>query len=282
MEKLLKWSAAAQHYDPNTDQEPPKPDSQALNELFGGADEATQMKQALAAAITIDNSTEDRKTALDNLEMLIEQIDNANNLENMGLWEPLLGLLDDPDAGIRKMTCWVVGTATQNNPQSQAALAKQDGAVAKLLKMVENDEDQDVRLKALYALSSEVGHNPLGYEQFRLASGWTVLEKLFNTVDHSRLRMRILAFLQVIAQTDPVEKKHDELDKTNILDSMVNIMKDSGHVDAEEKALFVCSTLFQNGFKFTDEQLEQIKQLRHKIVQQSEGGIVHEDVPFAA
>lgn len=36
---------------------------------------------------------ETKLVAFDNFEMLIENLDNANNIENLKLWEPLLDVL---------------------------------------------------------------------------------------------------------------------------------------------------------------------------------------------
>lgn len=63
---------------------------------------------------------ENREIAFDNLEQLVENLDNANNLENLKLWEPLVGQLDSTDKEMRFMAAWCVGTAVQNNEKSQA------------------------------------------------------------------------------------------------------------------------------------------------------------------
>lgn len=45
--------------------------------------------------------------------------DNANNLENLKLWTPLIGQLAAPEPAMRYMAAWVCGTAVQNNLKSQ-------------------------------------------------------------------------------------------------------------------------------------------------------------------
>lgn len=61
--------------------------------------------------------------ALDNLELLIEGIDNARNIENMKLWPAVIKQLEAKDAEVRKGTAWVCGTAVQNNPEAQKAVS---------------------------------------------------------------------------------------------------------------------------------------------------------------
>jgi len=54
--------------------------------------------------------------------MLVENIDNANDLEKLGMWEPLQGLLASPSDDVKVQALWVIGTAVQNNPAAQKAL----------------------------------------------------------------------------------------------------------------------------------------------------------------
>ena len=54
---------------------------------------------------------------------LIEHLDNANNMAVLKLWEPLLMLLSSPHETIVAHTCWIMGTAVQNNLKAQAAVS---------------------------------------------------------------------------------------------------------------------------------------------------------------
>jgi hypothetical protein len=75
-------------------------------------------------------------------QQLIEDLDNANgafsppssakmladlfscsaDMQNMGLWQPIVKHLTDADDEVVKRACWVCGTAVQNNPKSQKAV----------------------------------------------------------------------------------------------------------------------------------------------------------------
>ncbi|KAL7412239.1 nucleotide exchange factor Fes1-domain-containing protein [Mrakia frigida] len=91
-------------------------------EAIMGKSDATLMKEAMTFAVDESKPEEERVIALDNLEMLIEQIDNANNLQSIGLWPPLVALLSSPSDLIRQTASWVCGTAVQNNPKAQEAV----------------------------------------------------------------------------------------------------------------------------------------------------------------
>jgi hypothetical protein len=160
MNELLKWSvenSSTTANDPST--APPtnrhlNPD--ALNALFGGPSDADLMIASMAAIKSSDPeiSLEDKLVAFDNFEQLIENLDNANNLQPLALWTPLLECLAHEEAEIRMMAAWCVGTAVQNNEKSQERLLAMNG-IPPLVKLATGEkEGQMVRRKAVYALSS--------------------------------------------------------------------------------------------------------------------------------
>ena len=132
MNQLLKWSienSEASRNDPTskTDTKAERPDSpsgrslnpEVLKSLMGGPSDADLMKESMAAIESPDISVENKLIAFDNLEQLIENIDNANNIESLRLWTPLVGQLDSPESAMRRMAAWCLGTAVQNNVKAQ-------------------------------------------------------------------------------------------------------------------------------------------------------------------
>lgn len=128
MNKLLKWSVqnSPQQNADGTTTAPPNADEAArnltpdmINALFGGPSEADLMKAAMEVLHSNESDLENKLIAFDNFEQMIESIDNANNLEPLGLWTPLVQLLKHEDADMRRMAAWCVGTAVQNNSKAQ-------------------------------------------------------------------------------------------------------------------------------------------------------------------
>jgi len=168
LNNLLQWGI--KNSDPNafkakegtngTD-EPPRNqstlDPELMQALMGGPSDADLMKESMAAILSTDSSISlsDKLVAFDNFEQLIENLDNANNLEPLNLWTPLISLLSNSESEIKKMAAWCIGTVVQNNEKSQErALAM--GAIPSLVEIaVKESETRDVRRKAVYALSSE-------------------------------------------------------------------------------------------------------------------------------
>ncbi|CAG9999728.1 unnamed protein product [Clonostachys byssicola] len=160
---LLKWSientenaqsdpaAGAPATRPHTDLTP-----DVMAALMGGPSEADLMKASMEIITSADVSVEDKLIAFDNFEQLIESLDNANNIANMGLWTPLLEQLKHEEGEIRKMAAWCIGTAVQNNVKTQEKLLAMGGIPSLVELAVKEEHPEDVRRKAIYALSSAV------------------------------------------------------------------------------------------------------------------------------
>lgn len=124
LNSLLKWSIQNQDNTTTNNNNVVESASRGLNpevlsSLFGGPSDADLMKAAMGALYSPDVDLENKIVAFDNFEQLIESLDNANNMESLGLWTPLVQLLDHEEADMRRMAAWCVGTAVQNNEKSQ-------------------------------------------------------------------------------------------------------------------------------------------------------------------
>ncbi|KAH8149968.1 uncharacterized protein LAJ45_06121 [Morchella importuna] len=155
MSKLLSWgienSVPGAPEDKRTELDPA-----LLAKLFGNQkDDSTMMKESMAAILDPEVPLPDKETAFDNFEMLVENLDNANNIDNLKLWSPLISQLSAPEFQLRLMAAWCIGTATQNNIKSQEAMHKH-GGVPKIVELILKDPEEKVRTKAVYALSSQV------------------------------------------------------------------------------------------------------------------------------
>jgi len=160
LNSLLQWSIENSDAGRNPDQparEPRGLTADVLRSLMGGPSDADLMREAMAIIGSSDPEvTHDAKmTAFDNLEQLVESIDNANNMEPLGLWTPLLAQLESQSADLRRMAAWCIGTAVQNNVKAQERLLALNG-IERLVQVSLDDADKSVRRKAVYALSSGI------------------------------------------------------------------------------------------------------------------------------
>ena len=143
--------------------------------------EAQEMQRRLRIILSPEATLEAKDTAFDDLETQIGQIDNANNLEKIRLWQKgekvedangvvtvreeynvgwddltlwahFLKLLEHETAELRAGAASCIGTAVSQNERMQKKLFA-DGAIPTLVKLVIEDDDKEVRSKAAGALS---------------------------------------------------------------------------------------------------------------------------------
>lgn len=183
LNSLLKWGIENSAEAQAAGTAPPPQDAargldqEALKRLMGGPSEADLMREAMTVIHHPEATLEDKLVAWDNFEQMIENLDNANNMTNLGLWEPLIQKLQDPEPQVRTMACWCAGTAVQNNVKCQVKLLA-TGAIPTLVDLAINDADKTVRRKAVMALSSEVRNYQPGMDE-----ALKHLPSQFNTSD---------------------------------------------------------------------------------------------------
>lgn len=213
---LLKWSIENSDASRQASNELPRPgdprqgiNADALQALLGGPTDADHMLEAMAAITSPEIGLDDKMTAFDNFHMLIEDLNNANNIENLslqpenkekrGLWDPLLELLAHEDAEMRRMAAWTVGTAVQNNERTQRKLCDLDG-IPKLVELATADPSAKVRERAIKSLSSAVRNYPPGLAVTleNLPVEWKVggpvdandMEHVDNMIEHMKQRSK--------------------------------------------------------------------------------------------
>ncbi|KAJ3902769.1 Le.MFB2 [Lentinula edodes] len=207
----------------NTANAPPsrRPDLHPeIIDLLLGKSDAVLMKEAMAIAVDEGNTEEDRVSALDNLEMLIEQIDNANNLSNLKMWEPLHALLTSSPDSVTVQALWVIGTALQNNPSAQDAYLKLN-PLPTLTSFLSpppppptpNSNSKSpppskpLRSKAIYAISGLLKHNAPALLQLSIndahgCDGWDRLRLALQDPDIT-IRRKTLFLLNALLIPSP-------------------------------------------------------------------------------
>lgn len=171
-----------------------------LYDALMGKSEAQMMREELSLAVNPTAPLEDRLVALDNFEMLIEQIDNSNNITSMGMWPPLISLLHSEEPKVQTAAAWILGTAVQNNDKAQVAVLEYQPVEA-LLGLL-GSQDQEVRGKAMYALSGLLKHNPQAMVQFDKETGWDVLKGGLRDMNIS-VRRKVAFLINALLFQDP-------------------------------------------------------------------------------
>ncbi|KAJ2382842.1 hsp70 nucleotide exchange factor fes1 [Coemansia sp. RSA 2559] len=185
MDSLLKWAilngATASEDAPATTQprEPPKKLDPAVIDAILGRPASEQMVECMDAVEHADTPLDAKEIALDDLEMLVENIDNACNLGPLNMWPRLIARYTDAEPAIRSGALWVSGTAVQHNPKSQKAFSANQGLQA-ALNVVVADPMVSVRTKAIYCVSSFIRGNVHGLTEFIANNGLSTLMRVLE------------------------------------------------------------------------------------------------------
>jgi hsp70-interacting protein len=218
-----------------------KLDSSMIDAILG-PDDASLMLDSMTAvkdtSLPLDDrylssgkESNTRVTAFDNLELLVEQIDNASNLDVLKLWPPLLSMLSSPEAELRRYAAWVTGTAVQNNPKAQGHLLQYKG-VKKLVEKL--DDVYSVRTKVLYALGCQLNQFPAGVRQFSEVGGWKKLRTCIDKVDEgTECQRRVAFFLSNYLAEEGIQTTG--LEENHFLEGFVNILEKETDPDLLEK-----------------------------------------------
>ncbi|KAH7333621.1 nucleotide exchange factor Fes1-domain-containing protein [Rhizoctonia solani] len=186
MESLLKWSLentpADESHAPPTAERMKELDPAIIDMILGKSD-AVVMKEKLAIARDESREEDERVEALDDFEMLVEQIDNANNLENLKMWEPLIELIRSPVPGVQRHAIWIAGTAVQNNSAAQNDFLKRDPLPYLLSLVTSNHVSGSTRSKVLYCLSGSLKHNVGAVRRLDELGGWVTLKRTLQDPD---------------------------------------------------------------------------------------------------
>jgi len=207
LNELLKWGIENSSNTANdTSVGPPVNrglDADVLAAILGGPSDADLMKAAMEVIRSTDPqlTLEDKLTAFDNFEQLIESLDNANNMEQLALWAPLLSCLQDEEAEIRRMAAWCIGTAVQNNHKSQERLFVHGGIPMLVYLATKEAEGETVKRKAIYALSSAARNYQLAMDE--LVKELNKLGKEIGSVDATDMEAcdEVIAGLREHAKT---------------------------------------------------------------------------------
>ncbi|CAO3645272.1 unnamed protein product [Mucor hiemalis] len=275
MEKLLQWAVNNTDNDSLAEQaaairrgeaqpDPSRYDPKILEAILG-KDDATRMKDAVACISDPEDTVQNKEIALDNLELLIEGIDNARNIENMKLWPAIIKQLDAEAPQVRKGTAWVCGTAVQNNPEAQKAFLDNEG-LKPLLALLQ-DDDMNVRNKAQYAISGFLKHHAEGVKAFEELNGFQVLHDILKSeeTDPAMLRKVVFLYNSLVFDNETLSKA---LTQDGTLDDLQKVLVKYTKEDDEdmvEKALrTIHSIIVKSKIPVSQELKTQVQQAKDK------------------
>ncbi|CAG8460477.1 2084_t:CDS:2 [Ambispora leptoticha] len=272
--QLLKWAITNSNTDTaEGEQQQPAPDvkergqrridPEIIDAILGKSD-AVRMKEAIASISDPNETVENKEIAFDNLEMLVEQIDNANDIEKMNLWPKLISFLSFAETSLRIQALWVCGTAVQNNIKAQKAFIDHGGLRIALEMLKNTNEDGEVKSKALYAVSGSIKHYTPGLVQFEKEGGYESLLTLLQTSDNlPTLRKTVFLFNTLLLQNPEIVAKN--IEEKGLSRQMIKILEQYGEQDEDltHKILVTFLTLLRNSPKSLSP--EETSELKHSL-----------------
>lgn len=274
MDKLLQWLVAQQLGDKEAMARIGQPDPKMLEQLFGGPDEPALMKQAMMVVSSSETSLENKLVAFDNFAMLVENMDNANNIENLGLWPAVIAqLAPEADVELRVNAASAVAVAVQNNPKAQKDFLGHPEGLERILAIAGDTEtSQELRLKGLGALSSLLRHCPEAYARFDEQNGWKVLES--NQKGNDRTKMRVLSVMSAVLSTGLDDTKNAHIQSSGLVQFVVSVMQKDGHTGCIDRSLSIITQLAQLKYQFSATEisdlvqgLERVEELREHLTE---------------
>lgn len=283
MEKLLQWSTAQESNDPEVRAKAPAPDPKLLAQVLGantGKDDTQLMKEDISVLVCNDPqiTIDDKLTALEDFEILIQNLDNANNISPMGIWPEIAKLYTykgEEEDEFKSLAALITGTAVQNNTKCQNDFIKivgQDG-FNNLISLL-NDKNFNVKARSLYALSGLIAHNGELYKFFVNSNGWNNLSTLLNenfqnNKQDNKVLLRILNLLKSLLYDEVVEENNNEIvlkedrfktmNEHHIIIKILKFLNKDSHFDINERIIDILLYSLKNGYQFTSEELNLLK-----------------------
>ncbi|MFT7810172.1 nucleotide exchange factor SIL1 [Arapaima gigas] len=154
-----------------------------------------QVMSRLVAQFNHSNATVDeRVSALLDLEYLVHQVDNAQDLVNMGGMKLVIDALNSTDVRLQESAAFVLGSALSSNPRVQVE-AVEGGVLQKLITLLATDRPLSVKKKVLFAVSSLLRNFPFAQSRFLKLGGVQMLGDLFRSPAATSLRVRVITLL---------------------------------------------------------------------------------------
>ncbi|KAH6837896.1 ARM repeat superfamily protein [Perilla frutescens var. hirtella] len=206
--------------------------------------DAELMKISINDLNNLSLSLDDRRRALQELLILVEPIDNANELHKLGGLTAVIKDLNNSNTEIRTISAWILGKASQNNPFVQNQILEL-GTLAKLMEMA-HSECVEEATKALYAISALIRNNLEGQQLFYKEAGDLMLQTILsNSSIDIRLHRKSIFLLADLVECQLQSGSDVELPFFSnhiLLKSVVDLMA-SADLDLQEKALYAVKRL---------------------------------------
>lgn len=188
------------------------------------------------------NETEERRLeALETLRDWCEDINFSIDYHKMNGYGLLFDLMNDKNEEVRALACDFVGTLAQNNEYCQESLLRME-IMKPLLEKLCNDDDKNVKIKALYAISCLIREYPKGLEMFLTYNG---VQALVNTIKipNEKIKLKCCFLISAVCKNQQIKS---ELTKKMIIPELIQIYREQFELNIYDHILAAITELINN------------------------------------
>lgn len=178
------------------------------------------------------------------VEIILDHVDNidiACDFHKIGGFMVLYPCLKSSHPKLRVFGCELLAVLCQHNPYCQRVVLDNE-FVPKLLSMIEKDEEPQVAVKALYALSAIVRHSQEGFNQLIHYNGPAILLKTLDRADDRFISKATFLMSSLCSSQSDFKSRLVFLDYVPTLISLISKERKPSH----EHALSLLATLVED------------------------------------
>lgn len=176
-----------------------------------------------AGNLELEDDPTESEEALEQIASYVDSIDTANDFHKIGGFCIFRLCLDSAHGSLRWRAAEIIAELTQNNPYCQERVLEA-GLLPVLLSLVDVDHNQQVRIKALYALSCLIRENDHALEEFSHQEGYPVLLRAMQS-HVEKLQIKSAFLLTYICLHQPAVR--DELFKMGFVEQLVGLVREA-------------------------------------------------------
>lgn len=205
------------------------------------ATETDLVREALSIISAVNSTEREKLYALEDLQTLVEPIDNANDLRNLGAIEVITSMLRSNSSELVAASAHVFGAAASNNVKFQTDLLEVVPDIYMTLLQVMASDNATVAAKGLYALSSCVRNSQEQRQHFYAAGGIAAVEGILKTASSSlTVKKKTLNLVMDLLQEDTGLAKQGLFE--GLPETIVSLLR-YNNLDVQEKSLMAIQTI---------------------------------------
>ncbi|XP_012285893.1 hsp70-binding protein 1 isoform X2 [Orussus abietinus] len=194
-----------------------------------------------------DDDPTEHELALERIADFVGNIDLANDFYKIGGFPILKSCLNSTHSSIRWRAAEIIAELTQNNPFCQEKILEAE-LMPILLNMVDSDESELARIKALYAVSCLVRGHPDSLKYFDNHDGYSVLLRAMQS-SIEKLQIKSAFFLSSLCNKENTDTVKATLVKMGLVEQIAGLLA-MQHLlpDTREQLLMVLAGLVDNDY----------------------------------